>query len=276
MLLTERLLHALFTLVRIACLAQGLALLATLGAVPGLRGDGVEWLRTAIDGLILVGVIMVALGIALVLARRIEPGSGEENSARGKRWPAALAATLVLMPLAALPPAGELALLWNHISALLEQVGFREELARGGSGSGLVMLPILLALLVPILETVTAFFLVVAPLLLLVSLARRSAYFPKLFVMLVATQTGLALGSFAAGATLSALVTQVMASMQASGDAEVLRAAEFAALLLGLLDRAARGFVLPVLGHFLWLPFLLLSAAPKRFFAAGAAAHPGA
>jgi hypothetical protein len=275
-LLTERLLHALFTLVRVACLMQGLALLATLGAVPGVRGDGTEWLRTAIDGLIFTGVIMVALGIALVLARRIEPGRGDEPSARGKLWPAALAATLVLMPLATLPPAGELVLLWNHISALLEQAGFRDELARGGSGSGLVMLPILLALLVPILETITAFFLVVAPLLLLVSLARRSAYFPRLFVMLVATQTGLAVCSFAAAATLSALVLQVMSSMQASGEAEVLRAAELAAQLLGLIDRAARGFVLPVVGHFLWLPFLLLSAAPKRFFTAGAAAHPAA
>jgi hypothetical protein len=275
-LLTERLLHALFTLVRIACLMQGLALLTALVGVPGVRGEGTEWIGTTIDGLVLAGAVLVATGIALVLAGRIEPRTGEEPPMRGKLWPAALAATLVVMPLVSLPPAGELALLWSHISALLEQAGFREELARGGSGSGLVMLPILVALLVPILESVTAFFLVVAPPLLLVSLARRSAYFPRLFAMLVATQTGLAICSFAAAGTLSTLVTQVMSSMQASGDAEVLRAAEFAAQLLGLIDRAARGFALPVLGHFVWLPFLLLSAAPKRFFAAGAAPHPTA
>ncbi len=268
--LAEGFLFGLFAIVRVACLMQGFALLATLLGAPVVGQASSGWLQTTLDGLLRAGAVLFVTGLALFLARRHRLPTEAGTLVPKAVWPLALAASLVLLPVLAWLRSGDLALLWNQVSGLLGEAGFFEELERGGQGSGLIMLPILVALLVPILETVVVFFLVVVPPILLVPLAARSPRFPSLFSMLAATQTGLAVCSFAVAATLASLVGEVMTSMNASGDAEVIRAAEIAAQLLGLVDSTARGFVLPVLGHLVWVPFLLLTAAARRHFAPSA------
>lgn len=275
--IAERLLFVLFALVRTASFMVGLALLAALLGAPAMGTGGPSWLTAILDGAIRVGVVMTVTGGALQAARRWEPGAAPGPSAHRGSWPAALGFSIVLLALLALVRCADLFLLWNLAAGLLDQAGFQEELARGGQGSGLLMLPILFALLVPALQTLTAVFLVAVPLAFLPLLAARSPRFPKLFAMLVATQVGFVAASLLASHTFGQVVAEAIAAMQASNEPEVLRAAEVAASLLGLVRSAASGFVLPVVGFVLWGIFLIFAVAPRRYFADETVApHPTA
>jgi hypothetical protein len=265
--IVERLLFGLFSLVRAASFMVGVALLAALLGAPSMGTGGPDWLTAILDGAIRVGLAFTVTGGLLQAARRWEPAEAPTAAPHRGAWPAALGFSLVLLALLSLVRCGDLLLLWNLVAGLLDQAGFREELARGGQGSGLVMLPILFALLVPALQTLTAAFLVAIPVAFLPLLAARSPRFPSLFAMLVATQVGFAASSLLASQTLGQVVAEAMSAMEASGDAEVLRANEIAAQLLGLVRSTALGFLLPVLGYALWGLFLLFTAAPRRYFA---------
>jgi hypothetical protein len=83
--------------------------------------------------------------------------------------------------------------LWGDVSTRLDDVGFWPALQRADPHGGIVILPILVALFVPSLETVTAFFLIAVPPAMLVLLVTRSPFFPKIFAMLSVCQVGLVL-----------------------------------------------------------------------------------
>ena len=88
---------------------------------------------------------------------------------------------------------------------------------------GIVLLPILLALLVPMLLTAAAAFSIAFPLALLPLLAARSRLFPTLLAMGVICQVALVLTGWIAADVFARLATQALAAMTESGDAEVLR-----------------------------------------------------
>jgi hypothetical protein len=275
--IVERLLFVLFSLVRTASFMVGLGLLAALLGAPAMGTGGPSWLTAILDGAIRVGLVLTITGGALQAARRWEPATTPAAVPHRGSWPAALGFSIVFLALLALVRCADLFLLWNLAAGLLDQAGFQEELARGGQGSGLLMLPILFALLVPALQTLTASFLVAVPFAFLPLLVARSPRFPKLFTMLVVTQVGFVAASLLASHTFTQVVTEAIAAMQASNEAEVLRAAEIAANLLGLVRSTAYGIVLPVVGFVLWGIFLIFAAAPRSYFAAPAAApHPTA
>jgi hypothetical protein len=275
--IVERVLFAVFSLVRTASLMVGVALLAALLGTPAMGTDGPDWLTAILDGAIRIGVVMTATGAALQMARRRDQPSAPANAAHRGSWPAALGFSIVLLALLALVRCSDLFLLWDLVAGLLDQAGFDEVFASGGQGSGLVVLPILVALLVPTLEALAAVFLVAVPLALLPLLAARSPRFPALFAMLVATQAGLVASSLFASQTFGQVVAEAIAAMQASGDADVVRATGTATRLLELVRSTAAGFVPPALGYLLWLPFLLFAAAPRRYFAGETpASHPAA
>jgi hypothetical protein len=275
--IAERLLFALFSLVRTACFMVGLSLLAALLGAPAMGTGGPTWLTAMINGAIGLGIVFTATGAAMQAARRFEQPPAPADAPHRGIWPAALGFSLVLLALMALVRCADLFQLWNLAAGLLDQAGFDDVLASGGQGSGLVVLPILVALMVPALQTLAAVFLVAVPIALLPLLAARSPRFPTLFTMLVATQAGLVAASLLASYTFGQVVTEAIAAMQVSGDADVLRATEMATRLLELVRSTAGGFVLPALGYLLWLPFLLFSAAPRRYFARETlASHPAA
>jgi hypothetical protein len=263
----ERLLLFVFSLVRTACFMVGLSLLAALLGAPAMGTGGPTWLIAMIDGAIGLGVVLTATGAALQAALRFQLRPEPADAPHRGVWPSALGFSMGLLALWALVRCADLFLLWNLAAGLLDQAGFDDVLASGGQGSGLVVLPILVALLVPSLQTLAAVFLVAVPIALVPLLAARSPRFPTLFTMLVATQAGLVAASLLASHTFGQIVTEAIAAMQASGDAGVVRAIEMATRLLDLVRSTAGGFVLPALGFLLWLPFLLFSAAPRRYFA---------
>ncbi len=269
---TERLYLALFWIARTAFLAQGLAMSTAMLAAPGSsRPDAWPWLRVAFRSSLAIGATLFVTGVLLVVTRhRITPRRGDA-AAPSWPWPLLLGLSLAVLPAAAYAGSSELFALWREIAELLNQIGFFEELKRGSQFSGIVMLPILVALFVPLLEASAAFFLIAAPLGLLVLLTTRSRLFPKLLAMLVACQAGLVLASLLAADAFSRVAAEAIRAMAAAEDAEVHRAAETLAHGASVLESTAAAFVTPLLGYLVWLPALLLSRQVGAYFGAGSA-----
>ncbi len=130
------------------------------------------------------------------------------------------------------------------------------------------MIPIFLALFVPLLLTAAAMFSVVFPLALFPLLTARSRLFPTLLVMGVICQVALVLTGWIAADAFARLATQALAAMAASGDAEVLRVGGELDWATGILTRTALALVAPTLGLLAWSVFLRPSGAAAAYFAA--------
>jgi len=264
---TERLFSLLFWLVRSAFLVQGAALGAALMATSAIdRAGAPDWLEIVLRSAVFVSATLFLTGVLLAMARRLpfpRPGDDTEPS---WPWPTLLALSLVVLPALAYARASELFSLWDDISKLLDRIGFWTALGKSDPYGGIVVLPILVALFVPTLEAVAAFFLIAAPPAAIVLLVSRSQLFPKIFAMLIACQAGIVLAGLISADAFSRVATEAFAVMSAAEDVEVQRAADELRRAQGVLASTAAAFVAPMSGYLAWLPFVLLSRRVGAFF----------
>ncbi len=271
----ERLLLLCFWMARALFILQGLAFACasvTTFAVAGAEAP--TWLRGAmVSGLLISGTFFVA-GFLLIAARRwrVKHAAGSEPA---WPWPPLLGLSLLLLPVVAALAASGLPPLWSRIATQLTAVGFWDALARPDPYGGIVLLPIFLALFVPLVLTAAAAFSVVFPLALLPLLAARSRLFPTLLAMGVIFQVALVLTGWIAADVFARLATHALAAMAESGDAEVLRVAGELDWATGILTRTALALVAPTLAMLAWLVFLRPSGAAAGYFAADTTPVPG-
>ncbi len=139
--------------------------------------------------------------------------------------------------------------LWRRIAAQLSAVGFWDGVARPDPYGGIVLLPIMLALMVPILLTAATAFSIGFPLALLPLLSGRRRLFPTLLAMGVVCQVALVLTGWIAADVFARLATEALTAMGTSGDAEVLRLGDELAWATGIMRRTALALAAPTLGH---------------------------
>jgi len=271
----ERLLLLFFWMARALFILQGVAFVCasvTTFAVAGAEAPA--WLQGAmVKGLLISGTFFAA-GLLLMVARRWlarATGVGDEPT---WPWPLLLGLSLLGLPAVAGLAASGLPSLWSRIGAQLAAINFWDAIARNDPYGGIVLLPILLALSVPVLLTAASAFSIAFPLTLLPLLVARRRLFPTLLAMGVICQVALVLTGWMAADVLARLATQALAAMAASGDAEVLRVAEDLDWATGILTRTAFALVAPMLGMLAWSVFLRPSGPAAGHFAADASLVP--
>jgi hypothetical protein len=275
-IVAEGLFRLLFWVARSAFLTQGLALFAAWMAMSMTsRQDALPaWLAIALRASLLVGGTLFVAGVLLVAARRLPiPVEGDEMRP-GSLWPVLLGLSLVVLPALAYHAASELGPLWRELLTLLDRIGFWTGLERSDPYAGIIVLPILAALIVPALEVAAAFFLIAVPVAMMVLLLTRSHLFPKMFVMLSVCQAGLVLAGLFGSDAVSRLVAEAIPAMTAAPDVEVQHAAEDLRRAEGVLVQTAAALVMPTVGYLVWLPFLSLSRRVGAFFTEGAGPAP--
>ena len=266
----ERLLLLLLGVARSIFILQGIAFgCASVVVFAAAPPDAPAWLRGAlVSGLLISGTFFLA-GLLLIAARRwrvTDPsGSGEP----AWPWRMLLGLSLLTLPAVAAMAASGILPLWSRIVAHLSAIGFWEDVTRPGPFAGLLILPAFIALFVPALVTAAAFFSVAFPLALLPLLATRSRLFPTLLAMGAICQAALVLTGWIAADAVARLAAQALATMTASGEAEVLRVAAEVDRGTSILTRTATALIAPVLGMLAWLAFLRPSGAAAAFFTAG-------
>jgi len=270
----ERLLFLVLAVARGVFILQGVAFACASAAVFTMAPpDAPAWLRDALVSCVLVSGAFFLAGLLLPAARRwrvAHTGGGEPVWP----WRLLLGLSLLALPAVAAIAASDLPPLWSRIAAHLAAIGFWDTAMQPGP-SGLVMIPILLALFVPVLVTAAALLSVAFPLALVPLLAARSRLFPTLLVMGVICQAVLVLNGWIAADAFVRLVSQAHAAMTASGDAEVLRVAGDLDRETRILTRTAVALVAPLLGMLAWLVFLRPSGAAAASFTAGASSAQG-
>jgi hypothetical protein len=270
----ERLLLLGFGAARSIFLFQGLAFgCAWLAARSMAPADAPAWARDAMLSALLLSATFVVAGLLLVAARgwRVPRTSGDHGPAWP--WPVLLGVSLLALPGLAASAAAGLPPLWSEIAARLGAIGFWDEWMRPGP-SGMVMIPLMLALLVPALVTAAAFFSIGFPIALLPLLATRSRLFPTLLAMGVVCQAALVLGGWLAAGAFARLAEQAITAMAAAEDAEVLLVADELRRATGVLSSTATALVAPLLGMLAWLAFLRPSSTAAAWFTEGASASP--
>jgi methionine-rich copper-binding protein CopC len=272
-IVAEGLFLLLFRIARLVFLVQGLALCVALLATTLIRPpDAPQWMDLALRSSAVVGATLFAAGLLLAVPRRVSAvvaKAGGFGAQSGWPWPSLLGLSLVVLPVLTCARAAELVPLWREIAQLLGRVGFWEEIASGSQFSGLVMLPILVALFVPSLETAAALLLIAPSPVLLVLLMTRSRRFPEIFAMLVVCQAGLVVSGLFAADAFSRVAAEAIAAMTATDDVEVHRAAEVLRGAQQILATTASVLVVPMLGYLAWFPLLLRTRSVDGYFTAG-------
>ena len=243
--------------------AFGCAWLAARAAAPA---EAPAWLRDAMLSALLLSATFFVAGLLLVAARRWRVPQASGGSEPAWPWPGLLGLSLLALSALAINAASGLPPLWSEIAAQLEAVGFWDGLKRNDPFGGIVLLPILLALLVPALVTAAAFSQVTLPPALLALLPTRSRLFPTLLAMGAICQAALVLGGWLAADSFSRLAEHAITAMAAADDAEVLRVSEQLQRATGVLTSTASALVAPLLGMLAWLAFLRPSGAAAAFF----------
>ena len=263
----ERLLLLLFWTARIFFLLQALAFGAAAGATfAAVGGAAPPWLRAAMaKGLLISGIFLVA-GLLLVVARRWRVPSAGVRVEPTWPWPLVLGLSLLVLPAVAAMAGSGLPSLWRRIAAQLSAIGFWDGVARPDPYGGIVLLPIMVALMVPILLTAATAFSMGFPLALFPLLSGRRRLFPTLLAMGVVCQVALVLTGWIAVDVFARLATEALTAMGNSGDAEVLRLGEELAWATGIMRRTALALAAPALGMLAWLVFLRPSGEAATHF----------
>jgi hypothetical protein len=265
----ERLLLTLLAAVRILCLLQGLAFatasVAVLAAAPP---ESPPWLRAIGLTAAMASATFVFTGVLLVMARRWPVAPMHQTAEPLWPWPAALGVSLVGVALLAALAASNLPSLWQMIGTQLEAIDFWSGVSRSDPYGGIVLLPIILALLVPALVSVAAVFAMAYPLALVLLMPARRPLFPTLLLMGALCQAGLVLSSWLSANMLARLAEQALVAMEASGDAEVLRVSADLRVARDVILSTATALAIPTLIILAWAAFLRPTGGAATHFAA--------
>jgi hypothetical protein len=249
----EYLLLAAFAIARplfvLQALALGTAAVATLVVAGGAWPD---WLiRAAVSGAAL-SVTLLITGLLLSKARGWEERerSIEHDAAT---WPVPLGLTLILIAGLAAYGASPLVAFWCEIFVRLNGNVDWNDLSRPAPNAGLILLPILAALMVPALVTVTALAAIALPLAILVLLPNRRPRLLALVAMSAVCLAGLALAGWLAARTLAASVDAAAVLMRDLGDAEVMQVAEQLTQGSTVVTRTALYLFVPAAGLVAWV-----------------------
>jgi hypothetical protein len=171
-------------------------------------------------------------------------------------WPMAFAGSLVLI--AGLTVVASLGLpgLWRQIIAQLSAIEFWNGLTTPSQFGGIVTLPILLALFVPLLVTVAALISFVFPLVLLARLPSRPLMFPTMTSMGAVCQSALVATGLMATMLLRELMQAFNAAMLEAPDAEVVQVADQLTREMSALMATSTMLVLPAAALLGWAVFL--------------------
>jgi methionine-rich copper-binding protein CopC len=264
----ERFLLLLFSLAQRAFILQGLAAgCAWMAAYSLAPANPPAWLRSAMASALLLSATFFVAGLLLIAVRRWRVPDATVRVEAAWPWPALLAACLLVFGILSGVAGSGLPSLWSLIADRLDAAGFWDEWARGGAGSGLVMLPIMASLVVPVLVTASALFAIAFPLGLLPLLAARSRHFPTLLAMGTVCQLALVAASWLSIDALSRLAHQALAAMATSGDAEVLGVASDLEDAIGTLLRTVTALAAPTVGLLAWLAYLRPTGPAAAYFA---------
>ena len=264
-LTVERLLLGVLTAARAAFLMQAVAFGCAWLAVASLTlPDMPEWVQRAAHHGLLVSAGFGAAGIAMGIVRRWKP-LAEQNDPGGQLWPVLLGVSLVAFAAYAANVALGLGPLAYEIAAQLDGIGFDDAMAAGGLASA-VLLPMMLALIVPALVMAAAVASIVFPLLLLPLVATRSRCFPGLLAMATIAQGALVLGGWLVASEFDALLGKAIATLPTRDAAEAMPVAQTLQQMADVLVSAARALLEPLLGMLGWLAFLASSRAQIAFF----------
>lgn len=252
--------------------AAACAFLATQAMAPQ---DTPDWLRSAMVSTLLLSATFGVAGVLMSAARRWTPADEASHPVRpASVWPLGLGLSLVAFSALASIAALGLPAVWSQIGFRLEAIGFWEATTRADPYGGIVLLPIIAALIVPSLTTAAAVFSIAFPLALLPLLATRSRLFPSLLARGAICQGALLLGGWFAVDALADLATQAMASMNASGDAEVLGLSDELSRAVGALTRATIALAPPLAGMLVWMAILRPAGAAAAYFTHTTAVSP--
>jgi methionine-rich copper-binding protein CopC len=264
----ERLLLLLFSLLRRVFLLQGLAAgCACVGAFALVPADPPAWLRNAMASALLLSGMLFAAGLLLIAVRRWRVPDANPRVEAGSPWPPVLAATLLGLAMLAGIAGSGLPSLWRVIASALDAAGFWDEWARGGANSGMVMLPLMVMLVVPVLVTAATLFAIAFPVTLLPLLALRSGLFPTLLAMGAVCQVALVGTGWLSATALSQLAERVLAAMAADADAEMLVVANELKSAVATLVRTATALLAPTAGLLTWLAYLRPTGPAAAWFA---------
>ena len=171
-------------------------------------------------------------------------------------WPTRLTVSLVLISGLTVIVSGGLPGLWRQILAQLSAIDFWNGLTTPSQFGGIVILPILLALFVPLLVTVAAVFSFVFPLVLLARLRFRPLMFPTMMSMGAVCQSALVATGLMATMLLRELMQALNAAMLEAPDAEVVQVADQLTREMSALMTTATMLVLPAAALVGWAVFL--------------------
>jgi hypothetical protein len=266
--LVDRLLLWLFGAARRIFLLQGLAsgcaLVAAVAWVP--VANAAPWITRALwSGGLLSGAFVVA-GLLLWRMRSWPPANAEPNLAIAWPWRTALATSFVLMAVVTLIASAPLPSLWRQILAQLTAIEFWDGLENPGQFGGIVILPILLALVVPALVTITASFSFVFPLILLTRLQQRPSMFPVLVAMGAVCDAALVGSGFLTTRLLTDLAQAANTAMLKAPDAEVVQLAKQLTDAVATLTRTSTVLIVPAVALAVWAVFLRPSGRAAAAF----------
>ena len=247
----EHVLLAAFFMARLVLLLQALAFgtaaAATLVAASGAWPD---WLVAPVLSTAALSATCFVAGLLLPIARRWEEAPGDEP---GGVWPAPFGLTLVLLAGLSSYASSRLPALWQELVTRLSGVIVWEDLSRPAPNAGIVLLPMLIGLLIPVLVTLAALASILLPLALLVLLPNRRPRFMALLAMSVICQTALVIASWLAAHALSGLAGTAVTLMRDSGDAEVMQLADQLVRVSQIIEGTASALIVPALGMAAWL-----------------------
>ena len=255
--LIDRLLLWPFGVARNLFFLQGLAFgCASAATFAWTRSDVSPWLTRSLVVAALISGTFVVAGFLLSWMRSWTPTRDRWSDPAESVWPTRLTVSLVLISGLTMIVSGGLPGLWRQILAQLSAIDFWNGLTTPSQFGGIVILPILLALFVPLLVTVAAVFSFVFPLVLLARLRFRPLMFPTMLSMGAVCQSALVATGWLATMLLRELTQAFNAAMLEAPNAEVVQVSDQLARAVSTLMTTATMLVLPAAVLVGWAVFL--------------------
>jgi len=262
----EYALRLLFAMARIGFLVLGLGLLGPALMLRSIPEDPAYGGLTATiaRSTLLTGVVFVGAGVLIVAARRLVPRirpadvPARTGAPHRDDWMWVTGPLMLGLAGVAGVASAELLRLWQEILVILDRLDFLKEAERAGVFSGLVVVPALAALSLPILEATAALFLTVVPVLLFALFTTRSVFFRRAFLVAVICQVALAVTGLA-GAQATSVILDLMNPRFVEVDAETLQVLDMLQRFARTLSEIAGDFAWVTAAHVLLLPWILFS-----------------